>query len=141
MGAEAVARSPRGAGSGLYVVNGAFGYSGECVTGRLLAAGRRVRTSTNSLRQVTPGGGGAVEQIPRGRGERKLPVVLSREELQRTTGAGRTRGSGGCACNCSSAMAIARSSCGSRPRARSLGVLSTSTSGCTPSFSTSHAPL
>jgi len=40
----------------LHVVTGAFGYSGKYITGRLLDAGRRVRTLTNSLRRDNPFG-------------------------------------------------------------------------------------
>jgi uncharacterized protein YbjT (DUF2867 family) len=39
-----------------YVVTGAFGYSGKYVTRRLLAAGHRVRTLTNSPRRPNPFG-------------------------------------------------------------------------------------
>lgn len=38
----------------LYVVTGAYGYSGKYITRRLLAAGRRVRTLTNSLHRQNP---------------------------------------------------------------------------------------
>ena len=46
----------RGAGAGLCVVTGAFGYSGKYITRRLLAAGRRVRTLTNSPQRPNPFG-------------------------------------------------------------------------------------
>jgi NADH dehydrogenase len=39
--------------SELHVVTGAFGYSGKYITLRLLEAGRRVRTLTNSLQRTT----------------------------------------------------------------------------------------
>lgn len=55
--------TPSGAGAGLYVVTGAFGYSGKYITSRLLAAGRRVRTLTNSLLRENPFGT-AVEAHP-----------------------------------------------------------------------------
>jgi NADH dehydrogenase len=45
------------------VVTGAFGYSGKYITSRLLAAGRRVRTLTNSLQRQNPFGS-AVEAHP-----------------------------------------------------------------------------
>jgi NADH dehydrogenase len=45
------------------VVTGAFGYSGKYITSRLLAAGRRVRTLTNSLQRQNPFGV-AVEAHP-----------------------------------------------------------------------------
>lgn len=38
------------------VVTGAFGYTGKYITARLLAAGRRVRTLTNSLNRANPFG-------------------------------------------------------------------------------------
>jgi uncharacterized protein YbjT (DUF2867 family) len=38
----------------LHVVTGAFGYSGKCIATRLLDAGYRVRTLTNSLRRFNP---------------------------------------------------------------------------------------
>jgi len=41
----------------LHVVTGAFGYSGKYIAGRLLAAGRRVRTLTNSPERPNPFGG------------------------------------------------------------------------------------
>lgn len=40
----------------LHVVTGAFGYSGKYIAGRLLEAGRRVRTLTNSLYRRNPFG-------------------------------------------------------------------------------------
>lgn len=40
----------------LHVVTGAFGYSGKYITTRLLEAGYRVRTLTNSLRRANPFG-------------------------------------------------------------------------------------
>ena len=40
----------------LYVVTGAFGYSGKYIAARLLAEGRRVRTLTNSLHRPNPFG-------------------------------------------------------------------------------------
>ena len=40
----------------LYVVTGAFGYSGKYIAARLLAEGRRVRTLTNSLHRHNPFG-------------------------------------------------------------------------------------
>jgi len=43
-------------GSGLHVVTGAFGYSGKYITQRLLAAGHRVRTLTNSVHRANPFG-------------------------------------------------------------------------------------
>lgn len=45
-----------GPGAGLYVVTGAFGYSGRYITSRLLNAGKRVRTLTNSLQRHNPFG-------------------------------------------------------------------------------------
>lgn len=42
----------------LHVVTGAFGYSGQHIAARLLAAGRRVRTLTNSGRRANPFGAG-----------------------------------------------------------------------------------
>src|SRR3972149_3504118 len=42
--------------SALYVVTGAFGYSGKYITTRLLAAGHRVRTLTNSPGRPHPFG-------------------------------------------------------------------------------------
>jgi NADH dehydrogenase len=42
--------------SGLHVVTGAFGYSGRHITARLLAAGHRVRTLTNSPNREHPFG-------------------------------------------------------------------------------------
>ncbi|MBI2928751.1 MAG: NAD(P)H-binding protein [Verrucomicrobia bacterium] len=41
----------------LHVVTGAFGYSGQYIAARLLAAGHRVRTLTNSLSRANPFGG------------------------------------------------------------------------------------
>lgn len=41
----------------LHVVTGAFGYSGKYITSRLLEAGCRVRTLTNSLQRANPFGG------------------------------------------------------------------------------------
>lgn len=41
----------------LHVVTGAFGYSGKYITSRLLEAGSRVRTLTNSLQRANPFGG------------------------------------------------------------------------------------
>ena len=41
----------------LHVVTGAFGYSGKYIAERLLAAGHRVRTLTNSLNRSNPFGG------------------------------------------------------------------------------------
>jgi NADH dehydrogenase len=38
----------------LHVVTGAFGYTGKYITKRLLAAGARVRTLTNSLKRENP---------------------------------------------------------------------------------------
>ncbi len=52
-----------GPGAGPYVVTGAFGYSGKYITTRLLAAGKRVRTLTNSLHRNHPFGA-AVEAHP-----------------------------------------------------------------------------
>jgi NADH dehydrogenase len=52
-----------GSGAGLYVVTGAFGYSGKYITARLLAAGNRIRTLTNSLQRQNPFGT-AVETHP-----------------------------------------------------------------------------
>ncbi len=49
--------------SGFYVVTGAFGYSGKYITTRLLAAGKRVRTLTNSPHRANPFGS-AVEAHP-----------------------------------------------------------------------------
>lgn len=40
----------------IHVVTGAYGYSGKYTTARLLAAGRRVRTLTNSLHRANPFG-------------------------------------------------------------------------------------
>jgi len=40
----------------LHVVTGAFGYSGKYITTRLLDAGVRVRTLTNSLQRANPFG-------------------------------------------------------------------------------------
>jgi len=50
-------------GEGFYVVTGAFGYSGRYIAARLLAAGKRVRTLTNSPRRAHPFGT-AVEAHP-----------------------------------------------------------------------------
>ena len=50
-------------GSDLYVVTGAFGYSGRYITNRLLNSGKRVRTLTNSLQRHNPFGT-AVEAHP-----------------------------------------------------------------------------
>jgi len=47
----------------LHVVTGAFGYSGKYITARLLSAGHRVRTLTNSPNRPNPFGG-AVEPRP-----------------------------------------------------------------------------
>jgi uncharacterized protein YbjT (DUF2867 family) len=47
----------------VHVVTGAFGYSGKYITARLLAAGRRVRTLTNSRDRENPFGG-AVDVHP-----------------------------------------------------------------------------
>jgi NADH dehydrogenase len=47
----------------IHVVTGAFGYSGKYITARLLAAGRRVRTLTNSPNRENPFGG-AVDVHP-----------------------------------------------------------------------------
>ena len=55
--------SSHGAGAGLYVVTGAFGYSGKYITSRLLNAGKQVRTLTNSLQRHNPFGA-AVEAHP-----------------------------------------------------------------------------
>jgi uncharacterized protein YbjT (DUF2867 family) len=49
--------------SELHVVTGAFGYSGRYITARLLAAGLRVRTLTNSPQRANPFGD-AVEARP-----------------------------------------------------------------------------
>ena len=54
--------NPAGAAD-LCVVTGAFGYSGKYITTRLLAAGARVRTLTNSLQRQNPFGTG-VEAHP-----------------------------------------------------------------------------
>jgi NADH dehydrogenase len=51
------------AGDELYVVTGAFGYSGKYITSRLLSAGKKVRTLTNSLQRHNPFGT-AVEAHP-----------------------------------------------------------------------------
>ena len=40
----------------IHVVTGAYGYSGKYIAGRLLAAGHRVRTLTNSLHRASPFG-------------------------------------------------------------------------------------
>ncbi len=50
-------------GDGFYVVTGAFGYSGRYIAARLLAAGKRVRTLTNSPERAHPFGT-AVEAHP-----------------------------------------------------------------------------
>jgi uncharacterized protein YbjT (DUF2867 family) len=55
--------SPGESGAGLYVVTGAFGYSGKYITSRLVGAGIRVRTLTNSLQRQNPFGA-AVEAHP-----------------------------------------------------------------------------
>jgi NADH dehydrogenase len=47
----------------LHVVTGAFGYSGKYIAARLLAAGHRVRTLTNSVNRSNPFGG-QVEAYP-----------------------------------------------------------------------------
>ncbi len=52
-----------GTASGLCVVTGAFGYSGKYIATRLLAAGKRVRTLTNSPERHNPFGP-AVEAHP-----------------------------------------------------------------------------
>jgi len=52
-----------GSGAELHVVTGAFGYSGKYIAARLLNAGRRVRTLTNSPHRRNPFGG-AVEAHP-----------------------------------------------------------------------------
>ena len=52
-----------GTGADLYVVTGAYGYSGKYITSRLLAKGRRVRTLTNSVQRQNPFGT-AVEACP-----------------------------------------------------------------------------
>jgi uncharacterized protein YbjT (DUF2867 family) len=51
------------AAGGLYVVTGAFGYSGKYITSRLLSSGKQVRTLTNSLQRHNPFGA-AVEAHP-----------------------------------------------------------------------------
>jgi NADH dehydrogenase len=51
------------AGGGFCVVTGAFGYSGKYIAARLLDAGHRVRTLTNSLQRENPFGS-AVEAHP-----------------------------------------------------------------------------
>jgi hypothetical protein len=53
----------RRSGAGQYVVTGAFGYSGKYITSRLLAAGKRVRTPTDSPQREHPFGT-AVEPHP-----------------------------------------------------------------------------
>ncbi len=53
----------REVGAELFVVTGAFGYSGKYITNRLLNAGNRVRTLTNSLQRHNPFGS-AVEAHP-----------------------------------------------------------------------------
>jgi uncharacterized protein YbjT (DUF2867 family) len=55
--------SIQGVESDLFVVTGAFGYSGKYITKRLLYAGKRVRTLTNSLQRHNPFGA-AVEAHP-----------------------------------------------------------------------------
>lgn len=49
-------KNATGAGESLHVVTGAFGYSGKYITARLLAAGKRVRTLTNSPARENPFG-------------------------------------------------------------------------------------
>ncbi|MGE5813983.1 MAG: SDR family oxidoreductase, partial [Acidobacteriota bacterium] len=56
-------RSSGTGGGDCYVVTGAFGYSGKYIAHRLLAAGRRVRTLTNSVHRANPFGT-AVEAHP-----------------------------------------------------------------------------
>jgi uncharacterized protein YbjT (DUF2867 family) len=60
---EVVVSSSSGTGGGLYVVTGAFGYSGKYITTRLRAAGKKVRTLTNSPHRQNPFGT-AVEAHP-----------------------------------------------------------------------------
>jgi uncharacterized protein YbjT (DUF2867 family) len=60
---EAAMNSSDSAGAGVFVVTGAFGYSGKYITSRLLSAGKQVRTLTNSLQRHNPFGG-AVEAHP-----------------------------------------------------------------------------
>ena len=55
--------SLNGIGSDLFVVTGAFGYSGKYITKRLLDAGKQVRTLTNSL-QRHHSFGAAIEAHP-----------------------------------------------------------------------------
>lgn len=55
--------STKNTAAGFCVVTGAFGYSGRYITSRLLAAGERVRTLTNSPHREHPFGG-AVEAHP-----------------------------------------------------------------------------
>jgi len=55
--------SVKDTGTGFSVVTGAYGYSGKYITRRLLAAGTRVRTLTNSLQRDNPFGD-AVEAHP-----------------------------------------------------------------------------
>ena len=52
-----------GADAELHVVTGAFGYSGKYIAQRLLDAGKRVRTLTNSPQRRNPFAG-AVEAHP-----------------------------------------------------------------------------
>ncbi|HEV2391422.1 MAG TPA: NAD(P)H-binding protein [Verrucomicrobiae bacterium] len=47
---------PGGTSSEFHVVTGAFGYSGKYIAARLLEAGHRVRTLTNSLERANPFG-------------------------------------------------------------------------------------
>ena len=60
---EEIAGNPQGTTPGLCVVTGAFGYSGKYIAKRLLAAGNRVRTLTNSPQRNNPFGA-AVEARP-----------------------------------------------------------------------------
>lgn len=62
MGRAVVGEAP-GSGPGLIVVTGAFGYSGKYITRRLLDAGKRVRTLTDSWQRQNPFGA-AVEAHP-----------------------------------------------------------------------------
>jgi len=55
--------SPAASHGAFSVVTGAFGYSGKYITTRLLAAGHRVRTLTNSFQRKNPFGS-AVEAYP-----------------------------------------------------------------------------
>src|SRR3974390_3353088 len=43
-------------GKELHIVTGAYGYSGKYIAARLLQAGHRVRTLTNSLQRANPFG-------------------------------------------------------------------------------------